>query len=467
MREVILEELKPEVGRVRVERQHLARAVRLLPHGIAGRKRDRSRIAEPPHAPQGAEVVIERTVLLHQDDDVLDVFDRPRAVIGGDGQRALDALWKRGDDRTRTEQLEESPTIIISGHWDLPCSRAPTMYRLSRRARQTSSPRSCKRYRSASMGVCIQATSNLASGVTATDNPASPPICPIARTGLDAETPAVDLTNEVQGAPGENNIDGVASIPAATGTVGRTIADQLVAEHRSWKSYQENLPVDGADNVNYSDGFYTNNTNFSAITPVLSPPLAQSGIVALYAAKHDPFVYFKSVQDGTDPGNSLADVVSFEGADGLFADLGRGTAPAFSFIAPNQCNDQHGRGNGGPFCNFDPTSDGSQAGLNPALISRGDVTVQKLVAAIHGSRAWRDGNGAIVIVWDENDYSMAPNINQVAIIVDTNYGTHGASSARRYTHFSLLKSMEAGFKLPCLNHACDDGVIVMSDLFAR
>jgi phosphatidylinositol-3-phosphatase len=31
--------------------------------------------------------------------------------------------------------------------------------------------------------------------------------------------------------------------------------------------------------------------------------------------------------------------------------------------------------------------------------------------------------------------------------------------------FSLLKSMESGFRLPCLNHACDGNVKVMSDLF--
>jgi phosphatidylinositol-3-phosphatase len=28
-----------------------------------------------------------------------------------------------------------------------------------------------------------------------------------------------------------------------------------------------------------------------------------------------------------------------------------------------------------------------------------------------------------------------------------------------------LKSLEAGFGLPCLNHACDDSTKVMSDLF--
>jgi hypothetical protein len=34
-----------------------------------------------------------------------------------------------------------------------------------------------------------------------------------------------------------------------------------------------------------------------------------------------------------------------------------------------------------------------------------------------------------------------------------------------YTHFSLLKSIQAGLALPCLNHTCDATVGVMTDLF--
>jgi hypothetical protein len=40
-------------------------------------------------------------------------------------------------------------------------------------------------------------------------------------------------------------------------------------------------------------------------------------------------------------------------------------------------------------------------------------------------------------------------------------------SGQRYNHFSLLRSLEAGFGLPCLNHACDQGINVMRDLFGR
>jgi hypothetical protein len=140
--------------------------------------------------------------------------------------------------------------------------------------------------------------------------------------------------------------------------------------------------------------------------------------------------------------------------------------PAFSFIAPNQCNDQHGRGNAGPVCAFDTTNNGTLTGLNPGAMYRGDQTIQTLVTAIHDSSAWREGQNAIVVVWDENDYSVSPTTNQVLLTVDTNYGGKGVQSNKFYTHFSLLKSLEAGFGLPCLNHACDAGTKVMSDLFA-
>jgi hypothetical protein len=302
---------------------------------------------------------------------------------------------------------------------------------------------------------------------TNTDFPASTNICPIAGTGTDAETPALDLTNECPDPahtdpcpPGLVSIKGNLSIPAARNTVGKTIADQLAEHNKSWKSYQESLPPTGADNVTYSDGFFTDTSNI----PGAIPGEAQS-LVKLYAAKHNPFVYFRSVQEGTNPGASLKNVVGFEGKGGLYEDLISGRVPALSFIVPNQCNDQHGRGNAGPQCDFDPTTNGTQNGLNPALIYIGDLTLRNIVHAIHGSPAWKDGRNAIVVVWDENDYGFSPNANQVLAMVETNCGPHGLISNRFYTHFSLLKSLESAFGLRCLNHACDDDVKVMSDLF--
>lgn len=162
--------------------------------------------------------------------------------------------------------------------------------------------------------------------------------------------------------------------------------------------------------------------------------------------------------------------------------------PSLSFIAPNQCDDQHGRPNGDAFCGLDfgiPAGSnltyGTQAGLNPGLILQGDTTIERLVNSINASPVWKHGHSAIVIVWDENDYSgvnasilpppNAPfpsqNQNQVVLTVETNYDTDepGVRSPNYYTSYSELKSLEAGFRLPCLNHACDRQVSVMSDLF--
>ena len=257
---------------------------------------------------------------------------------------------------------------------------------------------------------------NIESGVN--NNEADPnPICPIAGAGIDAPTPAIDYTNETNGPPGVLNVDGVVSFNAAN-TAGAMIGDQLAGAGKSWKSYQESLPPGGADGVNYGDGQFSNLTVFTADEQALGETTSTE--VQLYAVKHNPFAYFSSVQSGSNPANSLANTVAFDGPAGLYHDLATNQAPAFSFIVPNQCNDQHGRGNAGPFCNFDPNDNGTQTGLNPGLIQQGDQTVQKLVTAIKASPVWHKGHNAIIIVWDENDYSVNPITNQVVTIVDTN-----------------------------------------------
>ncbi len=306
-------------------------------------------------------------------------------------------------------------------------------------------------------------TPNLASGTVVTDNPSSPNVCPISGSGTDAETPIIDHTNECSPAPcnpGLIDINGTMGFRAAPNTVGKTIADQLAERSMTWKSYQESLPPTGADNVNFSDGFFTDSTNIPGVLPG-----EKQTLIKLYAAKHNPFVYFRSIQEAEVPGASLKNVTGFLGAGGLYEDLEAGTVPAFSLIAPNQCNDQHGRGNAGPQCDFDPVDNGSQAGLNPALIYLGDLTLRNVVNAIHASPAWKSGKNAIVVVWDENDYSIAPSTNQVPAIVETNFGAKGVKSASFYTHFSLLRTIEGGLGLPCLNHACDESAKTMFDLF--
>ena len=73
-------------------------------------------------------------------------------------------------------------------------------------------------------------TPNIVSGTPSDESTASP-ICPIAGSGMDAPTPAVDTTNE--GTPASP----IYNQPlAAAPTVGKSIADQLVQAGMSWKS---------------------------------------------------------------------------------------------------------------------------------------------------------------------------------------------------------------------------------------
>jgi hypothetical protein len=72
----------------------------------------------------------------------------------------------------------------------------------------------------------------------------------------------------------------------------------------------------------------------------------------------------------------------------------------------------------------------------------GGRALEKLTSAIKGSPALREGNNAIFVVWDENDYG--PPRNQVVTIVDSNFGVQGTQSNTSYSHFSLLKTLEAG-----------------------
>src|SRR5262249_14462251 len=139
-------------------------------------------------------------------------------------------------------------------------------------------------------------TPNLVSGMTSYDVSSSSPVCPIAGSGTDAATPVFDTTNETS--PPEvtsvTEIDGVLSIPAAPGTSGKSIADQLAERGLRWKSYQESLPPTGADGVNNSDGYFSNANPIKSSLPGESQTL-----INLYAVKHNPFVYFRSVQEGT------------------------------------------------------------------------------------------------------------------------------------------------------------------------
>jgi phosphatidylinositol-3-phosphatase len=99
------------------------------------------------------------------------------------------------------------------------------------------------------------------------------------------------------------------------------------------------------------------------------------------------------------------------------------------------------------------------------------------VTEIMHSDVWSHGRNAIVITWDEDDYSdqgqpgtgcCGSNVGggHVVTIVITNKGDHVVDNTP-YNHYSLLRTFEDAFGLPCLQNACDaaDGVKPMTALF--
>lgn len=205
----------------------------------------------------------------------------------------------------------------------------------------------------------------------------------------------------------------------------RTIADQLSAAGKTWKTYQQGLPATGAAGVDVYPG---------------------GGGGKLYAAKHNPFVYFNGIQDSK---TMMADIVP--GAR-LADDLDGGKAPNVSFIVPDQCRDMHG--DGGP----------CRAADDKQLIAAGDRAVADIVTAIRAAAQWQHGTNAIFVVWDEDNFRGADN--HVAAIVATNYGVKGVRDATPYTHYSLLKTLEAAFGLDYLGHAGDADTTAMAPLLA-
>jgi phospholipase C len=224
----------------------------------------------------------------------------------------------------------------------------------------------------------------------------------------------------------------------------QTLADQLTSAGKSWKGYFQNLPPIPPT------GLITTGPNANGPYTFKWP----SNSVALYASKHNPFLNFTGTQ------GALANMVP---DTQLATDLANNTLPDFSLIVPDQCHDMHGTGG----CNN-----------TNALIAAGDTYVGSTVSMILASKAWQQGRNAIVITWDEDDFSdqgqpgtgccgADPGGGHVATIVITNKGKNPISDGTAYNHYSLLRSLEDAFGLPCLSHACDtaDGVVPMTPLF--
>jgi phosphatidylinositol-3-phosphatase len=219
------------------------------------------------------------------------------------------------------------------------------------------------------------------------------------------------------------------------------IVDQLETNGKTWKAYMQSLSLC--------------NGNL----------LASACGNQLYERKHDPFVSYADVQSNPARLANIVDLSQFA------ANLANNTVPDYSWISPDQCHDMHGRGA--------PASDPCSFSNEQQLIATGDAFLSSTVGQIMNSSAW-NGNSVIFITWDESDFTgTGPSgFGDTSGCCDANPGgghvvtltiSHSDHSARTssvaYNHYSMLATIEGGWKLGCLGFTCDTtNVTPMSDL---
>ncbi len=222
------------------------------------------------------------------------------------------------------------------------------------------------------------------------------------------------------------------------------LATQLTDAGKTWKGYFQNLP--------YVDPGHVVSSGPTANGPYTFKWPSNSN--ALYASKHNPFINFTATQ---------GDLSSMVPDNQLAVDLATGSLPNYSLVVPDQCHDMHGTGG---------------CSSTNGLIAAGDRYVGTTVQEIMASPTWRHGNNAIVVTWDEDDFSDSgktgtgccgfdPGGGHVATVVITNHSDGHVADSTPANHYSLLKTMEQAFGLPCIAHACDASVQPLDKLFAN
>lgn len=185
-----------------------------------------------------------------------------------------------------------------------------------------------------------------------------------------------------------------------------SLPDQIEASGRTWKAYQEDMP---------------------------SPCFAGSDW-GKYAMKHNPFVYFRPIRlDATRCARSDVPLLQ------LYADLAHGSLPDYAFITPNLCNDAHD-------CDLD-TADGWLKALMLVLLPALEADQQPFLVIV----TWDEGQG------DHGCCGLPAQAGgRVATILVSTQVQSGFEDATAYTHYSLLKTIEAAWGMPYLGHAADD-----------
>jgi len=171
-----------------------------------------------------------------------------------------------------------------------------------------------------------------------------------------------------------------------TATVGvDNLVRHLISAGKTWKSYAEDLPYAG----------YTG---------------SDSGA---YSEHHNPFSYFSDVRCKCPQQQNLVGFSQFQ------ADLGSGTLPNFSFVAPNLNDDAH----------------------NGSLAQADGWLQQNIVAPLFASPQFQNG-GLLIVLFDEAEESDGTNGGgRVAMVMAGPNAKTGFQSSRLYQHENLLRTI--------------------------
>ena len=191
----------------------------------------------------------------------------------------------------------------------------------------------------------------------------------------------------------------------------RNIGDLLDASHRSWKEYLQSANGPCDDTVH---GYYWNDDL--------------------------PMTYFGDVRDR--PAYCSAHILPLEA---LPADLATAAStPSFAWLGANDCSDMEGCG-----------------------IRAGDRFLAAELGAVMRSPAWRTQRSLAIITFDEDAYNHERPAQRVPTIILGSAGVRqGYVSHVRYTHYSLLRTIEAALGVGTLTRN-DRYAHPANDVFSR
>ncbi len=158
------------------------------------------------------------------------------------------------------------------------------------------------------------------------------------------------------------------------------------------------------------------------------PLTSESG--GLFQTKHLPFVYFTDVTNGGNPHSSYC-IQHVRPLSELGSDIAHNAIGRYNFITPNICHDGHDSCGGNEIAHIDRWLKG-------------------FVPLLMNSSQYRAGRVVIFIATDE-----AANGDGPIMFMALGHGVkHGYKNEIRYTHSSLLRTLEEIYRVgPLLGHA--------------